>query len=160
MSEEPEPISAAERRALERDRDALRAARAADAPAPQDSGQAGDRGDAADQSERVDEATHIGVRLAEITLRLHEGERAGVPPVDAVGVGSTCTVRFPDGDRATLHLARLASDRDPTLVTADSPLGRALLGHEAGDRVEYTTPDGRETVHLLSVGEPGPENGR
>ncbi|MGW1836152.1 GreA/GreB family elongation factor [Streptomyces sp. NPDC002067] len=158
MSQEPEPISAAERRALERERDALRAARATDAPAPQDSDQAGDRADDANESERIDEATHIEVRIDEITQRLRDGERASLPSVNAVGTGSTVTVRFPDGDRATLHLALLSSERDPTLITTDSPLGQALLGHEAGDRVDYTTPDGRRTVHLLSVGEPGPEN--
>jgi transcription elongation GreA/GreB family factor len=46
----------------------------------------------------------------------------------------------------------MAEELDRTLVTADSPLGRALLGRRAGDVVEYDTPQGRTTATVVSLG--------
>lgn len=52
-------------------------------------------------------------------------------------------VRFADGTESTVQLGELATALDRTLVTADSPLGRALLGRRAGDTVAYETPRAR-----------------
>jgi transcription elongation factor GreA len=37
-------------------------------------------------------------------------------------------------------------------ISAESPLGRALLGKRAGDSVELETPDGPFIYHVLAVG--------
>jgi transcription elongation GreA/GreB family factor len=42
---------------------------------------------------------------------------------------------------------------DETL-TAVSPLGLALAGHQPGDTVTYSTPQGEQHVELLSVNLP------
>jgi transcription elongation GreA/GreB family factor len=72
---------------------------------------------------------------------------------------------LPDGTELTLrspaegivHLRVVASveetpsgEEDATL-TADSPLGLALTGHQPGDTVFYSTPQGRQQVQLLAV---------
>ncbi|MFH9404167.1 GreA/GreB family elongation factor [Streptomyces sp. NPDC017638] len=88
-------------------------------------------------------------RIEDITERLREAEAT-----DAVGVGSTVTVRFPGGEAETLRIAELAEALDQTLVTADSPLGRALLGRRPGDTVRHDTPDGPATAVVVSIGEP------
>jgi transcription elongation GreA/GreB family factor len=40
------------------------------------------------------------------------------------------------------------------MLTADSPLGLALAGHQPGDTVTYSTPQGEQHVKLLSVNLP------
>jgi transcription elongation factor GreA len=36
-------------------------------------------------------------------------------------------------------------------LTASSPLGQALVGRKAGDKVSYTTPQGEQHVKVLDV---------
>jgi transcription elongation GreA/GreB family factor len=41
--------------------------------------------------------------------------------------------------------------KEESTLTADSPLGLALAGHQPGDTVTYTTPHGQQQVELLAV---------
>ncbi|MEV4426183.1 GreA/GreB family elongation factor [Streptomyces sp. R-07] len=154
MTGGPEPLSAVAREALERELADLRTEREAVAVTLRGGGgdEVGDRADQADELQRADELDRLGTRITEIEGRLQEGAVAGAPSTDAVGVGSSVTVRFADGTESTVQIGELANALDTTLVTADSPLGRALLGHRAGDTVTYDTPEGRTTAVVLSLG--------
>ncbi|MFI2733730.1 GreA/GreB family elongation factor [Streptomyces sp. NPDC018711] len=154
MTGGPEPLSAVAREALERELADLRTEREAVAVTLRDGGgdEVGDRADQADELQRADELDRLGTRITEIEGRLREGAVAGAPSTDAVGVGSSVTVRFADGTESTVQIGELANALDATLVTADSPLGKALLGHRAGDTVTYDTPEGRTTAVVLSLG--------
>ncbi|MEU4062627.1 GreA/GreB family elongation factor [Streptomyces wedmorensis] len=153
MTGGPEPISAAAREALRRELADLHTERDSVAAAlggPDD--EVGDRADQADELQRADDLDRLDARIAEIDGRLAEGAAAGTPPTDAIGVGSSVTVRFSDGTESAFHIGELADADDPALVTADSPLGRALVGHRTGDTVTYATPAGRTTAVVLSLG--------
>ncbi|MER7536884.1 GreA/GreB family elongation factor [Streptomyces sp. NPDC097704] len=154
MTGGPEPISAAGREELERELAGLRVEREAVAATLRDGGgdEVGDRADEADELQRGDDLDRLDTRITEIEGRLEEASVAGAPSTGAVGVGSSVTVRFEDGTESTFHIGELANALDATLVTADSPLGRALLGHRAGDTVTYDTPEGRTTAVVLSLG--------
>ncbi|WP_225802816.1 GreA/GreB family elongation factor [Streptomyces sp. NK15101] len=154
MTGGPEPISAVAREELERELAELRAEREAVAATLRDGGgdEVGDRADQADELQRADDLDRLNADIQEIEGRLREGSAAPAPSSDAVGVGSTVTVRFEDGTESTVQIGELANALDATLVTADSPLGRALLGHGAGDTVTYETPEGRTTAVVLSLG--------
>ncbi|MEU1226651.1 GreA/GreB family elongation factor [Streptomyces sp. NPDC005828] len=154
MTGGPEPISAVGREELERELADLRVEREAVAATLRDGGgdEVGDRADEADELQRGDDLDRLDTRITEIEGRLKEASVAGAPSTDAVGVGSSVTVRFEDGTESALHIGELANALDATLVTADSPLGRALLGHRAGDTVTYDTPEGRTTAVVLSLG--------
>ncbi|MFK0225249.1 GreA/GreB family elongation factor [Streptomyces sp. NPDC090303] len=154
MTGGPEPLSSAARAALERELADLRTEREAVAATLRDGGgdETGDRADQADELQRADELDRLDGRVREIEGRLQEGSVAGPPSTGTVGVGSSVTVRFADGSEASLHVGELADALDADLVTADSPLGRALLGHGAGDTVAYDAPDGRTTAVVVSVG--------
>ncbi|MFD4370818.1 GreA/GreB family elongation factor [Streptomyces sp. NPDC058486] len=155
MTAGPEPISEAARAALNRELSELRAERAKVASTLGDADEPGDRADQADELQRATEAERLDAKIEEIEGRLREASEAGTPSSGGkVGVGSTVGVRFGDGTESTLHIGELADADDPGLVTADSPLGRALLGHVAGDSVSYATPLGRTTAVVLSVGAP------
>ncbi|WP_328941415.1 GreA/GreB family elongation factor [Streptomyces sp. NBC_00250] len=155
MTGGPEPISAVAREALERELDDLRTEREAVAVTLRGGGgdQTGDRADQADELERATELDRLDRRIDEIDGRLREADAAGAPRTDAVGVGSTVKVRFEDGTETTVQIGEVAAVLDRTMVTADSPLGGALLGHHAGDTVTYVTPEGRTTAVVLSLGD-------
>ncbi|MCZ0991466.1 GreA/GreB family elongation factor [Streptomyces diastatochromogenes] len=152
MTSEPEPISEVARQALEKELAEVRAERASVAATLRDGDTTGDRADEADELQRVDALDRLDARISQITTRLRQAAEAGRPSTDVVGVGSTVTVRFQDGTEDTFQIGATAEVLDPTLITADSPLGHALLGHRAGDSVSYRAPEGRLTAMVVSLG--------
>ncbi|MYU25071.1 GreA/GreB family elongation factor [Streptomyces sp. SID8352] len=152
MSGEPEPISAEARRAVRRDRDDLRTERDAVAATLGDADAPGDEADRADELRRADRLRRIDDRLDELTERLRRADTAGPPREDVIAVGTTVRVRFGDGTERTLSIGETATPEDLDVVTADSPLGLALLGHRAGARVDYRTPGGPDTATVVSLG--------
>ncbi|MBV2354867.1 GreA/GreB family elongation factor [Streptomyces sp. J2-1] len=156
MSSEPEPISTAAQRAIEQELAEARAERAkVAATLRDDDALTGDMADGADELQRAGDVSRLDARIEELTTRLRQAADAGPPATDEVGVGSTVTVRFGDGTRETVQIGATAAVLDQTLVTlvtADSPLGSALLGHHAGDSVSYDAPEGRATVSVVSLG--------
>ncbi|SEO86923.1 GreA/GreB family elongation factor [Actinacidiphila rubida] len=154
MAGEPAPISPDARRALEKDLADLRAERDAVAATLRGGNDyEGDRADQADELQRADDLTRLDDRIDELTDRLKQAAVAGPPAKGVAGVGSRVTVRFADGTTQTLHIGEIADDEDPSVVTADSPLGRALMGRRSGDAVAYDAPAGPSTATVTSVGD-------
>ncbi|MFD8734459.1 GreA/GreB family elongation factor [Streptomyces sp. NPDC059618] len=152
MSSEPAPISEAARQALEQELADLRTERGTVAATLRDSdAEVGDQADAADELQRADDLRRLDGRIERITTRLAQADLAGPPPTDKVGVGSTVTVRFSDGSTDTVQIGEGAAVLDRTLVTADSPLGRALLGRRAGDTVSFEAPEGPRSAVVVSL---------
>lgn len=152
MSSDPEPISDTARHALEQELADLREERKNVAVTLRDPEEVGDRADEADELQRSDELQRLDDRIGSITTRLKQASLAGSPPADRIGAGSTVTVRFGDGSVQTLQIGETAAELGRTLVTADSPLGRALLGHRPGDTVRYEAPQGPQSVVVVSLG--------
>ncbi|WP_406209670.1 GreA/GreB family elongation factor [Kitasatospora sp. NBC_01560] len=153
MTGGPEPISAVAREAFERELAQLRTDRAAVAATLRGGKEVGDQADQADELQRASELDRLDRRITGIEGRLREAAVAEPPGTDTVGVGSTVKVRFADGTESTVQLGELATALDRTLVTADSPLGRALLGRRAGDTVAYETPQGPTRTVVLAIGD-------
>ncbi|GAA1983967.1 GreA/GreB family elongation factor [Kitasatospora viridis] len=149
----PEPIADDARRALEQELAQLRAERAAVGSTLRghDADEVGDQADQADELQRADQANRLDRRIAELQVRLEQAAVAGPPRTDAIGVGTSLTVRFDDGTTRSVQIGELANELDDSLVTSDSPLGLALLGHRAGDTVRYTTPVGNAAAEVLSI---------
>jgi transcription elongation factor GreA len=153
MTGEPEPLSPDARQALEKELSELRRERRSLAETLKGPGDpAGDRADEADELQRATQTTHLDARIATVEARLRDAPESGPPSPGVVGVGSTLTVQFADGTTQTVHIGEIADDQDLSLVTSDSPFGRAVLGHRAGDAVAYDTPRGPESAEVLSVG--------
>jgi transcription elongation factor GreA len=75
-----------------------------------------------------------------------EPREAGV-----VAVGASVTVRTEDGDETYTIVGAAEADPLKGRISNESPLGRALLGHRAGDAVAWTSPSGTSQVEVLSV---------
>ncbi|CAM5628890.1 MULTISPECIES: GreA/GreB family elongation factor [Streptomyces] len=153
MSSQPAPPRSTARQALEQELSRLRTERDTVASTLRDSdASVGDLADAADELQRANDLRRIDARITELTARLDTADTAGPPRDDRVDVGSTVTVRFTDGSQETFQIGETTVGSDGSLVTVDSPLGRALLGHEPGDTVHYHTPGGSESAVVVSLG--------
>jgi transcription elongation factor GreA len=71
---------------------------------------------------------------------------------DKVEVGSAVTVVNPQGKTQTYHIVG-STEADPSqgMISNESPVGRALLGHKVGDEAEVTTPAGTIKLSLVKV---------
>jgi transcription elongation GreA/GreB family factor len=81
---------------------------------------------------------------------------AGLPGrVAEVVVGLGCTVRCRDEDGEYTYTMVCPGDADVMrgLLSVTSPVGRALLGHCAGEEVMAQTPSGARFLTILSVDE-------
>lgn len=69
-----------------------------------------------------------------------------------VELGSTVQIQEEDFDPETYHIVGLAeSDAEAGKISMDSPLGKALLNHHAGDVVTVDAPAGKFKVKILEV---------
>ena len=75
-----------------------------------------------------------------------EPREAGV-----VAVGASVTVSDEDGNETYAIVGAAEADPLKGRISNESPLGRALLGHRAGDEVEWTSPSGTGRVMILFV---------
>ncbi len=120
----------------------------------------GDRSDQAQALERADDATRLDDRIAAITRELDDSDTPTDQPDDIVAVGSTVTLRYADGEQTILRVGDIV-ENDPdddvedgsqvSIVTPDSPLGSALLGHQVGDTIAYSSPSGDARAEIVDL---------
>ncbi len=68
-----------------------------------------------------------------------------------VGVGARVTVNTDEGDETYDVVGAAEADPRRGRISNESPMGRALLGHRAGDTVEWSSPSGTGRVKIMSV---------
>ena len=90
-------------------------------------------------------------RVAEVVDELKDiGARNGMLKVTKVG--STVIVQENNSDKESFVIVG-AAEADPSegLISNESPLGQALLGSKAGDKVVVTAPSGDTTFYVTKV---------
>ena len=62
---------------------------------------------------------------------------------DEVGVGKTVTIYIPEDDEEETYtiVSTMRQDSIHGFISVESPMGRALLGHRAGDRISVRVSD-------------------
>lgn len=70
---------------------------------------------------------------------------------DVVEVGAQVKVTTDDGDESYSMVGAAEADPIAGRISNESPLGRALLGHKAGDEVQWESPMGTSRVKIVSV---------
>ena len=68
-----------------------------------------------------------------------------------VSLGSFVTIRDVEfGDELTYRIiSSVESSNDMSTITDESPVGKALLGHKAGDSVMVTVPSGAKIEYQI-----------
>lgn len=124
-----------------------------------DRGMVGDHGDAAEAIQRAEELVVLTDRINELDRRLRGGPLPAEDSDATLPGGTEVTLRFDDGEVVTMQVISIVEEtpvgREAETLTAHSPLGRALVGRQAGDTVTYRTPQGENRVELLDVKLPG-----
>jgi transcription elongation factor GreA len=148
LSEESRERIAAELARLRERRDRL------EAEVRNDRGAVSDHADAADAIQRADELAGLDEQVAELDRLLHAGP-APANGADTLPGGTEVKLRFSDGAVVTMQVISVIEEvsiaGEAEALTAGSPLGLALVGRKAGDRVTYTTPQGEDQVELLDI---------
>lgn len=74
-------------------------------------------------------------------------------PTDHVGIGSRVTVldiEFADEFEVRV-VSSIEADPQEMLISNESPMGLALLGHKAKTEVEFEAPDGLKRLRILKI---------
>jgi transcription elongation factor GreA len=145
------PLSAQARQRLEQELAKLRVQHRVLDEALSDTDGVEDRGDQAQRLELADELARMSARIREITDVLAGRVKPDFPNV--LPEGTQVTIRFRDGSTDTMRVVTVPDDTTETL-TRDSPLGRALVGAQAGDTITYPGPDGRVVADVITIERP------
>jgi transcription elongation factor GreA len=99
--------------------------------------------------------TMVKARIRELRQRLSEVASIDLSKVPHGKVGYGSVVVLHDGQREEEVTYRLVtpeeSDPPSGLISTVSPVGRSLMGKEAGDEVTVTTPAGSRTFEIKSL---------
>ncbi len=108
-----------------------------------------DFGDLSENSEYDDakeEQAKNEARIYEIRSILASARISEAPSASTVEVSIGCTVEIKDskGKKSTYKIVGTTETNSlEHKISNESPLGAALIGHKAGESVEYTSPSGR-----------------
>jgi transcription elongation GreA/GreB family factor/very-short-patch-repair endonuclease len=93
-------------------------------------------------------------RLEEVSVL--KGKRPSASTADelpargGISIGDKIVLRFADDKRTiSVRLTEAANDLDKGLLSCLSPMGRAMMGAEEGDEIEFQTDDGRKRRALI-----------
>jgi transcription elongation factor GreA len=94
-------------------------------------------------------------RIRQLTDLLRDAKVGETPPADgAAGPGMVVEIRFPGEKTTERFLVGSREDHSTPIdvYSPQSPLGGAVSGHRAGEKVSYTLPNGRSAaVEIVSV---------
>jgi transcription elongation factor GreA len=114
--------------------------------------QMGDLSENADYHKAKEDQSFLEGRIQEIEAILRIATIVEKKQSDAVSVGSKVTIQEEDFDPETFYLVG-AKEADPRngKISNESPFGRALMDHKAGESVEAETPGGRVRLKILKI---------
>jgi transcription elongation factor GreA len=111
----------------------------------------GDLSENAEYQEAKQEMSFIQGRLQEIEGILKNYKIIEEAGSDIVGLGSNLSVEFKSEIKKFKIVGSEEADPTAGLISNESPLGHAFIGHKVGDEVEVTTPGGIQTFKIISV---------
>jgi transcription elongation factor GreA len=115
---------------------------------------AADLSESGDDYQALDEFSQLQAHIAELRLAISSGKLAEEPPVDAghIRLGSVVTLSIGAHEETYQVVGSVEADALKGRISEESPLGRALLGHAAGDQVRWRSPVGVYRAHITTVG--------
>ena len=72
-------------------------------------------------------------------------------PTAFVGIGSTVDVESEDGKETFRIVGSAEANPAAGRISNESPVGRALLGHRKGDKVQVSVPAGSWTYKIIGI---------
>ena len=95
-------------------------------------------------------------RIRQLEAMLKTAVVVETTTADTVQTGTVVEVMMEGDDEPSTYLVGSIEERGTgyDVISPGSPLGKALLGHAAGDTVTYEAPVGRFAVEILAVRPP------
>jgi transcription elongation factor GreA len=96
----------------------------------------------------------VNARIAMLKKRIAEISIMNLDkiPHDRAAFGSTVQLREDNGDSITYQLVMPEeADVAKGLISTSSPIGRAIVGRNAGDEIEVTTPNGVRNFEIIKL---------
>ena len=117
-----------------------------------DAKESGDVVDNAAYEDAKNEQARLEGRILELEQLLATAKTINKTPTDIVSLGSVARLHTPD-DREYCYTIVGAFEAKPSsgLISNESPVGKALLGHKVGDLVIVSTPGGVKEYTILSI---------
>jgi transcription elongation factor GreA len=114
--------------------------------------QMGDLSENADYHKAKEDQAFLEGRIQEIEALLRMAVIIEKKHSDVVTVGSHVTIQEADYPPETYHVVG-AKEADPRngKISNESPIGRALLDHKAGETVQADAPDGKIEFKILKI---------
>jgi transcription elongation factor GreA len=116
----------------------------------------GDIRENADYDAAKTEQGHNEARVRQLEAILKSAVVVEAAVSDTVMAGTVVEVRMEGDDETSTYLVGSIEEkgRGYDVISPGSPLGKALLGHAAGDKVNYEAPGGRFQVEIVAVRPP------
>ena len=112
----------------------------------------GDLSENAAYTAAKEDQAHLEGRIAQIQTSLRRAVLIEAKSSNGeVTLGSTVTVEDEEGVFTFQVVGAVESAPAQGRISNESPVGRALLGHAAGDDVQIETPDGPSRMRILTV---------
>jgi transcription elongation factor GreA len=114
----------------------------------------GDIAENAEYTEAKNEQSLVEGRIQTLEAMIRNAVMIEEEPREkgVVAVGASGKVSSDEGEETYSIVGAAEADPLRGRISNESPLGRALLGHRAGDEVEWSSPIGVSRVKILSVG--------
>ena len=111
----------------------------------------GDLSENSDYHSAKDEVAFVDGRIAELEDLLKNAKVVEPTSSDVVDFGHSVTVQV-NGNKAVFHIVG-EWEANPTLkkISHSSPLGQALMGRRAGEKVEVAAPVGKVVYTVVSI---------
>ena len=113
----------------------------------------GDLRENAEYQAAKDRQTYVQARIAMLKRRMNEIALMNMDriPHGKAGFGSTVTLM--EGDQELVYQLVMPEDAEAEkgLISTSSPIGRAILNKEEGDRVIVATPNGQRRFEITKL---------
>lgn len=113
----------------------------------------GDLSENGDYHAAKDDQGKMEARIRQIQAMLEDAEIVDDVATHVVGHGTIVGIRYDGDDDVEWYLLGSIEERreDLAVMSPNSPLGQALLGHAVGDRVSYEAPSGDLQVEIVEI---------
>jgi len=112
----------------------------------------GDLSENADYDAARNDQAELEARIKELEYKLEHCEIVDNKDKNVANVGSTIVVEYEPGDEEEFKLVgSLEADAFNNKISNESPIGKAVIGHKAGETISVESPNGAYTVLLKSV---------
>ena len=113
----------------------------------------GDLSENGDYHAAKEEQGKMDARMRQLQGIIEDVEIVDHIDTSSVSTGSVVTIRYEgDTDTETYLLGSIEERREGVeIMSPESPLGRALMGHRPGETVEYVAPGGHLRVAVVSI---------